>query len=70
MHQGHDLLQHIAVFWVGPLSGALAAGLVWQLLTSPPSAKPKKKRAAAPKAKQASTPKQAVPAGKQAKKTQ
>jgi len=25
--QGHSRMQHISVFWVAPLAGALAAGL-------------------------------------------
>lgn len=37
--QGHDATEHMAVFWVAPLSGALAAGLLWSLLTRAPAKK-------------------------------
>ena len=51
--QGHSRMQHISVFWVAPLAGALAAGLFWNAATGP-AAKPKKRKAAAkPSAKAA-----------------
>ena len=57
--QGHDATEHMAVFWVAPLSGALAAGLLWSLLTRGPAKKraqgakfhPKKNSAATKRAK-------------------
>jgi hypothetical protein len=44
--QGHDRLQHIAVFWAAPLGGALAAGLLWHALTAPASQVKRRKAAA------------------------
>ena len=37
--QGHDVVEHMAVFWVAPLSGALLAGLFWSVLTRSPAKK-------------------------------
>jgi hypothetical protein len=37
--QGHDLREHMAVFWVAPLSGALLAGLFWNYITRTPARK-------------------------------
>lgn len=58
--QGHDLREHMAVFWVAPLSGALLAGLFWNYITRTPA----KKAPRGPKY----TPKKNSAAGKQAKK--
>ncbi|EIE21310.1 aquaporin-like protein [Coccomyxa subellipsoidea C-169] len=58
---GHDRAQHIAVFWVAPLSGAMAAGLLWHAATSP-AAKLKKRKAPAKAPAKA--------AGKETKKAQ
>ena len=57
--QGHDITEHMAVFWVAPLSGALLAGLFWSVLTGSPAKKrpqgakyhPKKNSATAAEAK-------------------
>ncbi len=57
--QGHDVREHMAVFWVAPLSGALLAGLLWNFMSRAPAKKrlqgakfhPKKNTAAAKEAK-------------------
>lgn len=57
--QGHNSTEHMAVFWIAPLSGALLAGLLWSALSRPGVKKPvqgakfhpKKNSAAAKEAK-------------------
>ena len=60
--QGHDLREHMAVFWVAPLSGALLAGLFWNYINRTPA----KKAPRGPKY----TPKKSSAAAKQAKKNE
>lgn len=55
--QGHDRVQHLAVFWAAPLAGSLAAGLLWHAVTAPTKAK-KRKPPAKPPAKAATTKKE------------
>ncbi|BDA44538.1 probable aquaporin SIP1-1 at C-terminar half [Coccomyxa sp. Obi] len=43
---GHSRVQHITVFWVAPLAGALGAGLLWNSATAP-ATKAKKRKAPA-----------------------
>ena len=60
--QGHSRVQHITVFWVAPLAGALGAGLLWNAAMAPAKAKKRKAPAKAPA--------KAAPKEKETKKAQ
>ncbi|KAK9810267.1 hypothetical protein WJX72_007660 [[Myrmecia] bisecta] len=61
--RGHALLEHLLVFWVAPLAGALAAGLVWWAAMRPAT------RRRASRARKPSAPKKTQKAAAASKKT-
>jgi aquaporin SIP len=38
VYQQHSVAQHVAVFWCGPLTGAVLSALLWRALSGTPAA--------------------------------